>query len=93
MLEKEGLPGVILAKQDCKYLFPVHYPDTIAMGISVTEIGADRFVMHCKMFSRQHKRLVAIANATIVTFDYEKQHKTPVPEVLRKGIEAIEQRI
>ncbi|WP_282778602.1 acyl-CoA thioesterase [Phaeodactylibacter xiamenensis] len=93
VLEQEGLPGVILAKQDCKYLFPVHYPDTITMGIKVTEIGEDRFVMHCKMYSQEHQRLVAIANATIVTYDYVKQSKAPVPESLRQGIQAIEQQV
>lgn len=93
VLEQEGLPGVILAKQDCKYLFPVRYPDTIAMGIKVTEMGADRFVMHCKMYSQEHQRLVAIANATIVTYDYVKQAKAPVPESLRQGIQAIEQQV
>lgn len=93
VLEQEGLPGVILAKQDCKYLFPVRYPDTITMGIKVTEMGADRFVMHCKMYSQEHQRLVAIANATIVTYDYVKQSKAPVPESLRQGIQAIEQQV
>ena len=93
VLEQEGLPGVILAKQDCKYLFPVHYPDTITMGIKVTEIGEDRFVMHCEMYSQEHQRLVAIANATIVTYDYVKQSKAPVPESLRQGIQAIEQQV
>lgn len=93
VLEQEGLPGVILAKQDCKYLFPVRYPDTITMGIKVTEIGEDRFVMHCKMYSQEHQRLVAIANATIVTYDYVKQSKAPVPESLRQGIQAIEQQV
>jgi acyl-CoA thioester hydrolase len=93
VLEQEGLPGVILAKQDCKYLFPVHYPDTITMGIKVTEMGADRFIMHCKMYSQAHQRLVAIANATIVTYDYVKQSKAPIPESLRQGIQAIEQQV
>lgn len=93
VLEQEGLPGVILAKQDCKYLFPVRYPDTITMGIKVTEIEDDRFVMHCKMYSQEHRRLVAIANATIVTYDYVQQQKAPVPEQLRQGIQALEQQV
>ncbi|MEQ8705539.1 MAG: thioesterase family protein [Phaeodactylibacter sp.] len=93
VLEQEGLPGVILGKQDCKYLFPVRYPDTITLGIKVTEMGADRFVMHCKMYSQQHQRLVAIANATIVTYDYQKQCKAPIPEMLRQRVQAIEQQV
>ncbi len=90
VLEQEGLPGVILAKQDCKYLFPVRYPDTVTMGIKVTGIEKDRFVMHCKMFSQEHQRLVAIANAVIVTYDYKKQRKAVIPARLRLGIQQLE---
>ncbi|MCB0589214.1 MAG: acyl-CoA thioesterase [Phaeodactylibacter sp.] len=90
MEEEEGLPGVILAKQDCKYLFPVSYPDTIVLGIRVSEMQEDRFTMHCKMFSRRHKRPVAIANAVMVTYDYRQRRKAPVPERLSRGIHSLE---
>ena len=89
--EEEGLPGVILAKQDCKYLFPVTYPDTITLGIRVTDMQEDRFTMHCKMFSRRHNRLVAIANAVMVTYDYRQHRKAPIPERLRQDIHALEE--
>ena len=89
--EEEGLPGVILAKQDCKYLFPVTYPDTITLGIRVNEMQEDRFTMHCRMFSRRHNRLVAIANAVMVTFDYRQRRKAPIPEQLSLGILGLEE--
>ncbi|TXB62666.1 acyl-CoA thioesterase [Phaeodactylibacter luteus] len=90
VLEGTGLPGVILAKQDCKYLFPVIYPDTIDLGIQVTELSEDRFAMHCRMFSQRHQRLVAIANAVMVTYDYRQGSKAPVPGLLREGIQRLE---
>ena len=89
--EEEGLPGVILASQDCKYLFPVTYPDTISLGIRVTDMQEDRFTMHCKMFSRRHNRLVAIANAVMVTYDYRRHRKAPIPERLNRGIHSLEE--
>ncbi len=88
---KDELPGVILAKQDCKYLFPVSYPDTISLGIKVTEMQEDRFTMNCHMASQRHQRLVAIANAVMVTFDYRQRRKAPIPEMLREGIHELEQ--
>ncbi|MCB0553075.1 MAG: acyl-CoA thioesterase [Phaeodactylibacter sp.] len=88
---REGLPGVILAKQDCKYLLPVDYPDTITLGIRVTELLEDRFNMHCAMFSQRHQRLAAIANAMMVTFDYRSRSKAPLPDSLRQGILQLEQ--
>ncbi len=90
--DKDDWPGVILAKQDCKYLRPVTYPDQITLGIKVTEMQEDRFIMHCHMYSKKHRRLVAIANATIVTYDYRHQRKAPVPDVLRDGIHQLEQK-
>ncbi|MCO6493532.1 MAG: acyl-CoA thioesterase [Phaeodactylibacter sp.] len=89
--EQGGLPGVILAKQDCKYLFPVTYPDTIALGIRVSGMQEDRFTMHCRMFSQRHNRLVAIANAVMVTYDYRQRRKAPVPDRLSRGIHRLEE--
>jgi acyl-CoA thioester hydrolase len=87
---REELPGVILAKQDCKYLLPLEYPDTVILGIQVTELREDRFTMHCKMFSQRHARLAAIANAVMVTFDYRQRRKAALPDSLRRGIERLE---
>lgn len=88
--EDEELPGIILARQDCKYLFPVTYPDTVSLGIRVSEVQEDRFTMHCRMFSRRHNRLAAIANAVMVTYDYRHRRKALLPEKLRQGIGEME---
>lgn len=87
---ENNLPGIILGKQDCKYLFPVTFPDTIIAGLTITELQTDRFVAHCKMFSTRHQRLVAIANATCVLYDYKKLQKAVMPEEFRRRVEALE---
>ncbi len=87
---EEGEPGFILAKQSCKYLFPLTHPDTVIVGIRVTELHEDRFTMHCKMWSERHQRLVAIANGVVVTYDYHLQQKMALPDELRKQIELLE---
>ena len=86
----DGKPGVILAKQDCKYLFPLHYPDTVICSIRVDELLPDRFNMHCKMFSKRHRRLVALANGMLVTYDYHRRTKAPVPAAVREKIRRLE---
>lgn len=88
--DQEGWPGVILAKQDCKYFLPLTYPDTLILGVKVTEMQEDRFVMQCKMFSKRHQRLAAVANATIVMYDYRHKRKAPIPDALRSGIHQLE---
>lgn len=87
----DGGPGLILASQDCKYLFPVTYPDTIRLGVTVRHIGTDRFTMHCKMWSRRHDRLVAIANGVLVTYDYGQRKKAPIPEDMKRRVAEFEQ--
>ena len=90
VFNEQGGPGFILAKQDCKYLFALVYPDTVICAIRVEELLEDRMIMQCRMFSKQHHRLVAIANCSMVTFDYHQRSKVPIPEDLRNGITTLE---
>lgn len=83
-------PGVILSWQDCKYIYPVTFPDEVFVGIKVSGIELDRFHLQCKIFSKRHKRLVAIANGTMVTYDYQNQEKTQVPKKIQEAILTLE---
>lgn len=86
LTEKMGLiwsfeqgEGMILAWQDCKYIFPVTYPDTLLIGCHISEIRSDRFFIQCHMFSQQHQRLVAITNHSHVPYSYKTLQKIPLP--------------
>ncbi len=83
-------PGVILSWQDCKYIYPVNFPDEVIVGIKVSGIQLDRFHLQCKIFSKRHKRLVAIANGTMVTYDYQNQEKMQVPKKIQEAILRLE---
>jgi len=40
--------GPILHSINCRFRLPVTYPDTVVIGVRVTEIAEDRFIMdHC----------------------------------------------
>ena len=86
----DGKAGFILGWQDCKYIFPVTYPDTIHMGIRMTEMGADRFTLETQMFSERHDRLVAISKQVVVTYDYTALKKMAVPDELKKRMREVE---
>jgi len=80
--------GPILAETNCRYKFPLIYPDTISIGTrtlpdSFYEFG---FVMEYVVVSHQHQQVAAKGTARIVTFDYAKRQKAPVPEVLKNKI-------
>jgi acyl-CoA thioester hydrolase len=90
VIHNDELPGFILAKQDGKYLFPVTYPDTMLVAVKVTNVLQDRFEMQCSIFSRRHHRMVFIGNATIVPYDYQKQAKSDLSELMIAKIAMLE---
>ncbi len=81
----EGV-GPILAAIDCKFKFPLTFPDTVAVGTKITEIGEDRFTMHHRVVSRRHNRVAAEGDGVVVTFDYAAGRKAPIPAVLREAL-------
>jgi acyl-CoA thioester hydrolase len=88
---KGGAAGPILAWQDCKYTFPVTYPDTVHIGIRTVQILEDRFIMECGVFSEQHNRMAALAKQMIVPYDFGALQKVPMPEAWLAGVRRIEE--
>ncbi len=85
-----GVAGPILAWQDCKYTFPVTYPDTVHVGIRTIGVEQDRFTMECGVFSARHQRLAALGKQTIVPYDFGALKKVAMPAAWLTGIERIE---
>src|SRR5512139_3709505 len=84
-MEGTGI-GPILASINCRYLFPVTYPDIVRVGTRVTEIGADRFTVHFRIVSTRHGRVAAQGDSVIVSYDYRTGSKVPLPEAMRAAI-------
>lgn len=82
--------GPILGWQDCKYIFPVTYPDTISIGVKTVEIKADRFFIECHMFSHKHQRIVAINKNSILAYDYHNLKKAELPKEWIEKMSALE---
>ena len=82
--------GLILGWQDCKYIFPMTYPDTALLGIKTTEILDDRFLLETHIYSQQHKRLAAISKQVLIAFDYQALEKAPLPLQWVEGIKLLE---
>lgn len=82
--------GPILASIGCRFRFPVTYPDTLAIGTRISEIGEDRLVMEHRVVSTRHDRLAAEGDGVSVAFDYEAQCKVSIPEAVRARIMTLE---
>ena len=82
--------GPILHSVNCRFRIPVTYPDTVHVGVRVTQIGSDRFVMDQCLVSAHHQQIAAQGDATTVTYDYTKGAKAPLPAAVRTRIEMLE---
>ncbi len=83
--------GPILGSINCRYRLPLTYPDTLSVGVRVTDIEEDRFTMRHTVVSRRHGKIAAEGDGVIVMYDYRAGRKTAIPEEIRKRIRALEQ--
>jgi acyl-CoA thioester hydrolase len=88
-LDQSGV-GPILASVNCRFKFPLTFPDTIWVGAAVSEIGDDRFTMRHRIVSQRHDRIAAEGEGVIVTYHYGDGRKAPLPDPVRNAILQIE---
>ena len=83
----EGI-STILLKIDCRYLKPVVFPDTVHIYSKVSKVGNTSITIEQEIHS-DALGLVATSESVLVVFDYAKQEKTAVPDVVRETIEIL----
>lgn len=84
-MQETGI-GPILASTECRYKFPLHYPDTVIVGAKILSMEEDRFVMGYEVFSTTHKRIAADGEGVIVAYDYRNNKKVNIPDTLKARI-------
>jgi acyl-CoA thioester hydrolase len=89
-LGRDGV-GFILQSAQCRFRRPLEYPDTIRVTSRVVSIGDDRFTLAHEIISEALNEVAAIGEGTIVTYDYARKSKVPVPAELRARLEALRQ--
>lgn len=88
-MEQFGI-GPIVASTQARFRRPVKYPDTLAAGAKVTSMSADRFTIRHVLVSRTTGEMATEGDAVVVSFDYRKGEKVPLPVDIRKRIEELE---
>lgn len=76
----------------CRYRVPLTYPDEVEIGVRVKDVLADRFLVEHVVYSVKHQRVAAEGDGVVVSFDYGKGAKAPVPDEWRRAFERIEGR-
>ena len=85
-LFEESRISTILGSTQCKFIYPLFYPDTISVGARVDSMADQYFTMKYAVMSQNHQRLVAIGDAKVVAFDYVNNTKASIPDEARNKI-------
>lgn len=82
--------GPILGWHDCKYIYPLTFPDTAIVTCSAKEIKEDRIILESKIYSEVHQKLAAISLQVIIPYDYIELKKTSLPAGWKAAITDLE---
>src|ERR1041385_9166329 len=86
--------GMILAEIRMTYRSPAFYGETLTVETRVERIGRTSFGMLHRMTAPASRygpaRLIAVADSTLVSYDYREECPIPVPEDWRTAIAAFE---
>ena len=82
--------GAILHSTTCRFRLPLFYPDTAIVGARATDVEEDRFTMQYRVFSETQDAVAADGEGVVVSYDYGKNRKAPLPDAVRAGIERLE---
>ena len=89
MMERSGI-GPILASVQCRFKIPLTYPDTVSVGVRVSEIGEDRFTMEYTVVSQRLEKVAAVGSGVIVSFNYREKKKASLQAEVKQRIQKLE---
>ena len=92
LISRTGI-GPILAATSCRFKTSLKYPDTVRVGVKVTKIEADRFMMDHRIVSTQHQKIAAEGSSVIAAFNYRENKKAVVPEELKQKVWDLEKTV
>lgn len=80
--------GPILAEVNCKYKMPLTYPDTVSIATKTLADTIDEFSFWVEQIVVSHKaeRIAAEIKCRLVSYDYQKLRKAPLPLELRQKL-------
>lgn len=80
----------VLAHVDVDYLKPVEYPATLQVCVRVVRVGNTSLEWEHLVLDKATGEAVAFGKAVLVSFDFAKKTKAPLPESVRKKIREID---
>ena len=78
--------GPVISENNIRYKRPVTFPDTLTVGVTITDIKTDRFVMNYTVFSHAQNAITTTGTSKVVMFDFETGQKAPIAEPLLSAL-------
>ena len=82
--------GPILHSTSARFRAPVTFPDRVEVAARARDLEADRLTMDYLVWSESLGRVAAEGSGVLVAYDYRAGAKAPLPEAIRRAIEALE---
>ncbi|GGI90161.1 acyl-CoA thioesterase [Shewanella gelidii] len=82
--------GPIISENQARYRRPVTFPDSLLVGVNISDIGQDRFLMNYAVFSQAQKVITTTGSSLVVMYDFKTGQKMDLPPELVDVLKAQE---
>ena len=83
--------GPVLADNHARYKRPVTYPDTLLVGVTVSDVQADRFMLNYTVFSQTQQAVTTLGSSQVVIFDFNTGKKSILSNKVLDSLKSYEQ--
>ncbi|WP_338363972.1 thioesterase family protein [uncultured Pseudoalteromonas sp.] len=83
---KPGAVGPVISENNIRYKRPVTFPDTLTVGVTISDIKSDRFMMNYSVFSHAQQAITTTGYSQVVMFDFKTGQKATITEPLLSAL-------
>ncbi|QQX80229.1 acyl-CoA thioesterase [Shewanella sp. KX20019] len=83
--------GPVISENQARYKRPVTFPDAIVVGVSISDIKDDRFMMHYTVFSKAQQAVTTIGSSQVVMFNFKTGQKATLTAPLLDALKTYQQ--
>lgn len=83
--------GPVLSDNHARYKRSVTFPDTLLVGVKISDIQADRFMMHYTVFSQAQQAVTTLGHSQVVMFNFKTGKKAELTAELLSALRVHEE--
>ena len=83
--------GPVISENQARYKRPVTFPDTLVVGVSISDINDDRFMMHYHVFSQTQQAITTMGSSQVVMFNFKTGQKAQLTPQLLDALKTYQQ--